>query len=123
MQEELDEANEQLAHLRNQPPPIMDRKSPIPPPRSAGSPVPPPPAPAPHTRPTPSRAGPPAEMLLPEYCPALVRRLNEDPNYLNTYRQGSRRQFQDELDQFQDLNIREVSELRREMNRRVPLLE
>ena len=111
LEDELDRANRQLAQFRNQPPPIMDRKSPVPPPRTAGSPVPPPPAPTPHPRPVPTRVNHPVEIVLPEYCPALVRQMNQDPNYLNSYRQRSKQQFQDELDQFQDLNIKEVSDL------------
>ncbi|CAF4341248.1 unnamed protein product, partial [Adineta steineri] len=40
LEKEVDEANHQLAQLRNQPPPFIDRKSPAPPPRSTASPSP-----------------------------------------------------------------------------------
>ena len=106
MQEELDEANNQLARYRNQPPPVTDRKSPVPPPRSSASP--PPPASPPHV-PVQPRPVQTTEIYLPQYCPSLVRRVNEDPRYLNHFRTNTKNQFIDELNQFDNLGVAEVN--------------
>ncbi|CAF4423577.1 unnamed protein product [Rotaria sp. Silwood2] len=102
LQDELDEANKQLSRLRNQPPPITDRKSPVPTPRSSISP---PPIPSP-VRPTP-RPVKTTEIYLPQYCPSLVRKINQNPRYLNEFRNNTKKQFNDELQQHEDLNINE----------------
>ncbi len=104
----MDEANNQLAQYRNQPPPIIDRKSPAPPPRSSTSPpptTPPPPQPAP-TQPRPIQT---TKISLPQYCPSLVRQINENPRYLNAFRNNAKNQFIDELDQYENLGIHEVT--------------
>jgi hypothetical protein len=106
LQEELDEANTQLAHFRNQPPPVIDRKSPVPPPRTSTSPPPPitlPPAPV---QPRPIKT---TEIYLPQYCPSLVRQVNEDPRFLNQFRNHAKNQLIDEFDQYNDLGIAEVT--------------
>ncbi|CAF1385251.1 unnamed protein product [Rotaria sordida] len=102
LQDELDEANKQLARFRNQPPPINDRKSPVPTPRSSISP---PPIPTP-IRPTP-RPIQPTEILLPQYCPSLVRQINQNPRYLNEFRKGARNELNEEFKQHEGLNINE----------------
>ena len=105
MQEELDEANRQLAEFRNQPPPVIDRKSPAPPPRSSATPSPPPITPTP----APTRPISKTEIFLPQYCPSLVRQINEDPRYLNSFRNNTKTQFIDELNQYDDLGVNEVT--------------
>ncbi len=105
----MDEANNQLAQYRNQPPPIIDRKSPIPPPRSSTSPPPPasPPSPPPTVvQPRPTQR---TEIYLPQYCPRLVRQINDDPRYLNSFRNDTKNQFIDEFDQYENLGIAEVT--------------
>lgn len=104
VQEELDEANRQLAEYRNQPPPVADRRSPAPPPRSNVSPSPPPHQPPAPVQPKPIQK---TDIYLPEYCPSLVRQINQDPKYLALFRKNTRNQFIDELEQYEDLNIKE----------------
>ncbi|CAF0822227.1 unnamed protein product [Adineta ricciae] len=104
LQEDLDDANDQLNQLRNQPPPVVDRKSPAPPPRRTSSPSPPPtPVPAPaQTRPAPT-----VQIHLPQYCPSVVRKINTDPNFLNRFRSETKAQLRDELSQYDNLGITE----------------
>jgi hypothetical protein len=106
LQQELDEANNHLAQLRDQPPPVIDRKSPAPPPRRPVSPPsvspPPPAAPSP-------RAVQKTEVFLPQYCPSLVREMNSNPSYLNRFRNDAKAQLRDELDQY-EMGITEVRE-------------
>ena len=92
-----------MAELRNQPPPVIDRKSPAAPPRSSASPSPPPAPPAP-TRPIQT-----TEIYLPQYCPSLVQQVNENPRYLNRFRNEAKNQFVEELHQYKDLKINEVT--------------
>ncbi len=99
MQEELQEANNQLAQYRNQPPPpVIDRKSPLPSARSEDSPV--------QTRP--GRLVQTSEIILPEYCPNLVERLKNNPKYLTKYRDEAKKQFVEELEDYENLGISEV---------------
>ncbi|CAF4444912.1 unnamed protein product, partial [Rotaria magnacalcarata] len=102
LEDQLDAANKQLAQLRNQPPPVNDRKSPVPPPRSSISP---PPMPTP-TRPT-TRPIQTAEIFLPQFCPSVIREVNENPRFLVDFRNNVKRQFNDELKQHENLNIHE----------------
>lgn len=83
----------------------MDRKSPAPPPRSSTSPPPPTPPPVAPTQPRPIQT---TEIFLPLYCPSLVRQINENPRYLNQFRNNTKNQFIDELDQYENLGIQEV---------------
>jgi len=98
LQEELQEANNQLAQYRNQPPPVTDRKSPLPSARSEDSPV--------QTRP--ARLVQTTEIILPEYCPNLVERLKNNPKYLTKYRDEAKKQFVEELEEYENLGISEV---------------
>ncbi len=98
MQEKLQEANNQLAQYRNQPPPVPDRKSPLPSARSEDSPV--------QTRP--ARLVQTSEIILPEYCPNLVERLKNNPKYLTKYRDEAKKQFVEELEEYENLGISEV---------------
>ena len=106
MQEDLDDANNQLNQLRNQPPPVVDRKSPAPPPRRASSPSPPP---TPVPVPTQTRPAPTVQIHLPQYCPSVVRKINTDPNFLNRFRSETKAQLRDELSQYDNLGVTEVS--------------
>ncbi|UJR37708.1 hypothetical protein I4U23_030403 [Adineta vaga] len=94
LQEELQQTNNQS---QNPPPPTTDRKSPIPSARSTDSPVP--------TRPT--RPIQTTEIILANYCPNLVGRLRENPKFLTKYRDEARKQFNDELQDEENLGISE----------------
>jgi hypothetical protein len=48
------------------------------------------------------------EIYLPQYCPSLVRQVNENPRYLNAFRGTAKTQFIDEFDQYDNLGIKEV---------------
>lgn len=105
MEKDLNEAHQELAQLRNHPPPIFDRKSPIAPPRSTASP---PPISVPKVTEPPKSTRKSSDVLLPQHCPAVVSKMNQDGKYLKKYREKIRNDFDDELDQFGGLNIREV---------------
>src|ERR1700722_2737642 len=96
---------DELAQLRNQPPPIIDRKSPAPPtiPRSGRSPVPPSPVPV---QPRPVR--PTTEIFLPQHCPSLIRKTNENPTYIAKYRDEAKKTYVQELEDAEYLGIIEV---------------
>ncbi|CAF0861014.1 unnamed protein product [Rotaria sp. Silwood1] len=98
LQDELDETNKKLAKFQNQPHSKIDRKSPVPTPRSSVSPPP--------IRPT-IRPGQTIEIFLPQYCPSLVRQINQNPRYLNHFRNETKNQLNDEFQQHEDLNINE----------------
>ncbi|CAM4953272.1 unnamed protein product [Rotaria socialis] len=102
LEDQLNAANKQLAQLRNQPPPVNDRKSPVPPPRSSISP---PPMPTP-TRPT-TRPIQTTDIFLPQFCPSVIREVNENPRFLVDFRNNAKLQFNDELQQHENLNIHE----------------
>jgi hypothetical protein len=102
LQEELQAANNQLSQFRKQSPVVNDRKSPVPPPRSGGSPVPP------VQKPIKTRPGQTTDILLPNYCTNLVRRLNDNPKYLTKYRDEAKKQFVEELEEYGNLGILEV---------------
>ncbi len=101
-QEELQEARNQLAQLGNQPPIVVDRKSPAPSVRSVDSPVQTP------VQTRPARPVQTTDIILPEYCPNLVARLKDNPKYLTKYRDDAKKQFIDELEQYESLGIAEV---------------
>ncbi len=110
MQEELQEANNQLAQYRNQPPPpVIDRKSPLPSARSEDSPV--------QTRP--GRLVQTSEIILPEYCPNLVERIKNNPKYLTKYRDEAKKQFVEELEDYENLGISEVRKFITEKKRSI----
>ncbi|CAF0800499.1 unnamed protein product [Adineta ricciae] len=83
---------------RNPPSQTTDRKSPVPSVRSIDSPVP--------MRPT--RPLQPTEIILSNYCPQLVARLKENPKFLTKYRDEARKQFNDELQDVENLGISET---------------
>jgi hypothetical protein len=58
--------------------------------------------------PVPTRTNKSAHIYLPEYCPVLVGRLNENPRYLNEYRDKAQDDFADELTQYLKLGIHMV---------------
>ena len=106
VQDELEQANNRLAQYLNQPPAVHDRKSPVPPPRSNVSPSPPI-IPAVDIRPA-ARSSQPIELHLPNYCPSLVQKLNETPQYLKQFHDDARKSFTDEFEHHDDLGIQEV---------------
>ncbi|CAF0967731.1 unnamed protein product [Adineta steineri] len=106
LEKEVDEANHQLAQLRNQPPPVIDRKSPAPPPRSTASPSPRSSVSPPPVR-VPPRPVQTTEIFLPQYCPSLVRQINENPRFLNQYRDAAKEQLIEEFSQYDNLGITE----------------
>lgn len=102
MQEELQAANDQLSQYRTQPPPVSGRKSPAPPaPPSTRTEEP-------SVQPRPPRLLPTTEIVLPEYCPRLVERLKDNPKFLTKFRDDAKRQFVEELEEFENLGISEV---------------
>ena len=88
----------QSGQSRHQPPPVVDRKSPAPSARTEDSPV--------QTRP--ARIAPITEVILPEYCPKLVERLKDNPKFLTKFRDEAKKQFVEELEEYENLGIAEV---------------
>ena len=99
--------NEERSHrerlqeeLRKQPTPARDRDTP--------AVVAPSPLDSPHA---PTRAPPPiasTDVLLPTYCPSLVRRLDGNPNFKSKYRDLAKKQFVEELQDSENLGLLEV---------------
>ena len=48
------------------------------------------------------------ETLLPQYCPNLVRRLNENPKYLVKFRDLAKKEYNEELETAEAMGILEV---------------
>ncbi|CAF0837020.1 unnamed protein product [Rotaria sordida] len=88
LEEELQKANDQLGQFPNQRPSTQIE-------RPGEPPFP--------TRP--SRPIPTTDIYLPEYCPSLVERLKDNPKVLTKYRDEARRQFVDELEDYENLGI------------------
>ncbi|CAF0919113.1 unnamed protein product [Rotaria sordida] len=88
LEEELQKANDQLGQFPNQRPSTQIE-------RPGEPPFP--------TRP--SRPIPTTDIYLPEYCPSLVERLKDNPKVLTKYRDEARRQFVEELEDYENLGI------------------
>ncbi len=51
------------------------------------------------------------EIILPEYCLSLVERLKSNPKYLTKYREVAKKQFIEELEEYENLGISEVKKV------------
>ncbi|CAF5189359.1 unnamed protein product, partial [Rotaria magnacalcarata] len=50
----------------------------------------------------------PTDLILADYCPALVERLKENPKFLTKYRDEAKQQLNAELDEYENLGISET---------------
>ncbi|CAF4122767.1 unnamed protein product [Rotaria sp. Silwood2] len=95
LEEELQEANNQLAQFRNQRPSTQIT-------HPTELPV------EPSVQPRPSRPIPTANIYLSEYCLELVERLKDNPKFLTKYRDEAKKQFVQELEDYESLGISET---------------
>ncbi|CAF1261958.1 unnamed protein product [Rotaria sp. Silwood1] len=92
LEEELQEANDQLAQFRNERPSTRPTSSSV----------------EPSVQPRPSRPIPTIDIYLSEYCPDLVERLKDNPKFLTKYRDEAKRQLTQELEDYESLGISET---------------
>ena len=59
-------------------------------------------------QPRPVRPIQPTDIILPEYCQNLTERLKHNPKYLTKYRDEAKKQFIDELEEYESLGISQV---------------